>query len=160
MELSRGRGVLVSWQLWSLAIWSHSSLVESCELWVLNWEAEAGVFPRSGLSSKFSVSDVFPHFIPGLRSELILQFRFLQEYWGDGIHLRVGGRGRLGKVARKQRAYVNKNVCEGSSVWLWVLCGTETCMIRVPEVSYSRFILWLHNQNNHKYKLKWRFYVS
>lgn len=42
MELSRGRGVLVSWQLWSLAIWSHSSLAESaalcpavhCECWI------------------------------------------------------------------------------------------------------------------------------
>lgn len=67
---------------------------------MINWEAEAGVFPLSRLSSKFSVSDVFLHFILGLKSELILQFfyvpaRILRRW--RGIHLGVGSRGGLGR---------------------------------------------------------------
>ena len=84
--------------------------VPSCELWMMNWEAVAGVFPLSGLGSKFSVSDVFPTFYQdwGQSWSCILDTCKNTEEMGYIWGLGAGG---FGKVARKQCTYVNTNVC-------------------------------------------------
>ena len=65
------------------------------------------------------MSDVFPHLRSGAEVRVdpavLVGTCTNTEKMGENT-FEAGGRGRFGKVARKQCAYVNKNVCEGSCV--------------------------------------------
>lgn len=139
--------------------------VQPCaQLWIVNnelWGWSSG-FPTQ--QAQFQIQREWC--IPPLSSRAEVRAD-LAVSWGtnknteemERRHLRVDAGEGFGKAARKLCAYVNKNVHEGFFVWLEVVCGTETCMITVPEVSPSRLILWLNSPSHCKYRLKWRFCV-
>lgn len=127
-----------------------------CDSWVMSWEFET-CFPTRQAASK---SVCRPHLSTlSNRAQVSADFAVflgMCKKLGERTHLTGVGRGHLGQAASKHCAHMNKNVGKGSAVWLAILSGTGTFLSLIPEVSHSRFVLWLHSQNSYENKLQWR----